>query len=81
MDRTIALYDLKGGFLLKMIHKAHETAIRHVTGVDFGSFLVSCGYESFAKVWAPDNLISDNFIGTLNSVNKAIIIDMAALPS
>jgi hypothetical protein len=66
MDRSLVLYDVKGGFVIRAIKQAHNNAIRQMAYIDdFGGTLITVGNELFAKVWVPSNIYGEPLLGKL----------------
>ena len=77
LDRSIVMYDLKNGEVLKRFSRQHNTGVTHLKYVkNFGGLIVSTGFEVFANVWGPENLFGEAHIGKLKG-HKYPILDIA----
>jgi WD40 repeat protein len=74
MDRSIVMYDLQQGYVIRAIRLAHDNAIRKLTYVkDYGGYLISASYDMQAKVWQPANIYGEALFGRLKGHNHPIV--------
>ena len=74
MDRSIVLYDVHQGYVIRVIKLAHDNAIKKMTYIDdYGGTLVTVGHELFAKVWLPANIYGEPLLGKLKGHNHPLV--------
>ena len=67
------MYDLKNGEAMRRFSRKHVTGVRHLRYLkDFGSLLISTGFEIFANVWGPQNLFGNAHLGKLQGHRSPI---------
>jgi WD40 repeat protein len=74
LDKTIVMYDINQGEILRTINEFHTKGITHLRyQTQNGATMVSIATEIIANVWSPESLISDIHIGKLKGHRKAIV--------
>jgi len=74
LDATIILFSLLEGSQIRVIHGDHRNGVRRLAySPVLGGYLVSVGYEVTASVWAPESVVSDNFLGKLKGHTKPVV--------
>jgi len=74
LDRTIVMYDLANGEIIRRINENHDKGIFHLKyQSQNGATMVSIATEIYANVWSPESLVSDIHIGKLKGHKKSIV--------
>lgn len=74
MDRSIVMYDVTQGYVIRAIPLAHDNSIKKMAYIkDYGGYLVSVSYDMHAKVWQPANIYGEALLGKLKGHNHPLV--------
>ena len=74
LDRTIVLYDLQNGEVLRSFNQHHQTGVMRLKYLrNFGGILFSAGFECYVNAWGPQNLFGDAHLGKMRGHLKPVV--------
>lgn len=74
LDAKIILFSLLEGTKIRVIDGDHRKGVRRLAySTVLGGYLVSVGYDVTVNVWAPESVVSDNFLGKLKGHTKPVV--------
>lgn len=74
MDRSIVMFDVNAGYVIRVIKLAHDNAIKKMSYIkDYGGYLISVSYDMCAKVWQPANIYGEALLGKLKGHNHPLV--------
>jgi WD40 repeat protein len=68
LDGSMVIYDITHKDLIRRVENAHEKGIRGIRYQNYnGAQMITLGHEVYVKVWSPESLVSDIYLGKLES--------------